>query len=64
MAKSFTRHCTLAQAQPFEWLVLIGDDASIERYVQCHSPNEELVRKLLQINEHTPIAIGRAKRPA
>lgn len=58
MARMFTRRFTPTQAQPYTWLVLVGEDC-LEQEVSLMVPDESIVRRILGIPENVPILIGR-----
>lgn len=57
--RPFTRRFTPSQVQPFEWLVLVGNECALEHTVRMAVPDESFVRRLLRIPEEVPILIGR-----
>lgn len=57
--RPFTRKFAPSQTQPYEWLVLVGDECAIEHTVRMPVPDEIFVRRLLRIAEEVPILIGR-----
>lgn len=57
--RPFTRRFTPSRIQTFEWLVLVGDDGGTEHRVMMQVPNENFVRRLLNIPKDTPILVGR-----
>lgn len=57
--RPFTRKFTPSQTQPFEWLVLVGDECALEHLIRMSVPDESFVRRLLRIPDEVPILIGR-----
>ena len=48
--------------EPLVWLVLVGDDAIIERYVQSCTSDEDIIRRKLDLAPDVPILVGRPPR--
>lgn len=55
-----TRKFTPTRINHPEWLVLVGNDGTVEHHVQMAVPDETFVRRLLNIRKEVPILIGPA----
>lgn len=58
--RSFTRRMSSRRVQPYEWLVLVGDDGSREEWVYLTTPDVDYVRRKFGIPPDVPVLIGRA----